>query len=286
VLPPIMMLHHDAYLDYLARNEAILAGHARVMAEELAQVYARQRPDEHGRSVAASVLTSLGGHLQHGWSSHGSALLFALAIDIDETADTAYLGLGALYEKRAEINEAVAEFRKAVELRPDAAETRLRLGVNLKRLERFSEAERELRKLIDAGALPWVETIAIEELGDLLGRSGEDPLPLLRRGVEKYPGNSRLRVQLSFWLDRRGLVAEAQGVIEDALLVIEPEPESPRYQYSRWPLARLEAMREELRKAVGQHEAILADSLRGLTGDMVGGRLSERRDRPGERRDT
>lgn len=264
VMVPVMMLHHDAYLSYRDNEEPILAAHSRVMAEELATFYAQRKDDPAARGVAGSLLTSLGGYLQHGWAWHHSAELFAQATEMWTESDAAHLGLGALYERRAEYTEATERFRAALAINPENLEARLRLGVCLRRAGDLAGARRTFEPLAAGGAPVWVELIAIEELAEIRASQGDSPEALLREAIARYPRNSRLRVQLAHWLDKNGRAPEGDGLLEEAFLAFEPEPESPRYHYSRWPAERLEAIRLTLREAVARFQPVLADGVESL----------------------
>lgn len=266
VLIPVMLLHHDAYLHYREIGQRILAQHSRVMAEELAAYYADKRKDQRSaRGVAASLLTSLGGHLQQGWSWKHSAELFSRATDIYADSDAAHLGLGALYERRAELPEAVEHFRKAVSINPDNAEAELRLGVCLKRQGDKAGARKALSPLVGSGAADWIDVIASEELAALTANEGGDPEALLEAARERHPDSSRLAIQLARWLDSQGRGPEAEGLLEDAFLRDEAEPESPRYRYNRWPTTELAKVRESLREAAAGRRPLLASAVEGLS---------------------
>ncbi|MEZ5331974.1 MAG: tetratricopeptide repeat protein [Thermoanaerobaculia bacterium] len=266
VLVPIMLLHHDAYLEYRLLDLPILAQHSRVMAEELAAFYADKRQDQaSARGVAASLLTSLGGHLQQGWSWKHSAELFSRATEIYARSDAAHLGLGALYERRAELPEAVEHFREAVSINSDNQEARLRLGVCLKREGDSAGARTELSRLVDSGAPDWIDVIASEELAALTADGGGDPEALLEAARRRHPDSSRLAIQLARWLDSQGRGPEAEGLLEDAFLRDGSESESPRYRYNRWSTTELETVRQELREAAAGRQPLLASAVEGLS---------------------
>lgn len=266
VLVPVMLLHHDAYLEYRRIGEPILAQHSRVMAEELAMFYAEKRQDQSSaRGVAASLLTSLGGHLQQGWSWKHSALLFSRATEIYARSDAAHLGLGALYERRAELDLAIEHFREAVSINPENLEARLRLGVCLERKGDTAGARAQLSRLAGAEGVPsWIDVIASEELAALTAGGGGDPEAMLRAARERHPDSSRLSIQLARWLDTQGRGPEAAGLLEDAFLRNEPEPESPRYRYNRWPTTELEQVRRALREEAAGRRPLLTSAVQDL----------------------
>lgn len=264
VMVPVMLLHHDAYLEYRRLGEPILAQHSRVMAEELAMVYAGRQEESAARGVAASLLTSLGGHLQQGWSWKHSALLFSRATAIYAKSDAAHLGLGALYERRAELDLAVGHFQRAVDINPGNAEARLRLGVCLKRKGDAAGARRELAQLVAYDGQAWIDIIATEELAALMAAQGADPETVLREALERHPKSSRFAIQLARWLDATGRGPEAQGLLEDALLRREPEPESARYRYNRWPSTELDDVRVALREAAAGRRPLLTSAVQDL----------------------
>jgi tetratricopeptide (TPR) repeat protein len=222
VLVPIAVLHHEAYrrlLERRTRGEAVAMVHTRKMARDLAMLYHQQSGSEGAALVASRVLTSLGGLLLQSAQQLPAAEMFQQAVDLDGRNIAAFLGLASIYEKNAQPESAVKVLRRALEAEPGSAEARLRLALNLKRLDQTEEATKLLDELAAAPDPSWVTPLAVQELARVhsdRGRTSEAE-KVLRKGVERFPGDTRLKIQLAAVLDRRGAAGEATAIVEKIL---------------------------------------------------------------------
>lgn len=222
VLVPISVLHHEAYrrlLERRTRGEAVAMVHTRKMARDLAMLYHQQSGSEGAALVASRVLTSLGGLLLQSAQQLPAAEMFQQAVDLDGRNTAAFLGLASIYEKNAQPESAVKILRRALEAEPGNMEARLRLALNLKRLNQTEEATKLLDELTAATDPSWVTPLAVQELARLhndRGRTSEAE-KTLRKGVERFPGDTRLKIQLAAVLDRRGAAGEATAIVEKLL---------------------------------------------------------------------
>lgn len=222
VLVPISVLHHEAYrrlLERRTRGEAVAMVHTRKMARDLAVLYYEQSGSEGAALVTSRVLTSLGGMLLQSAQQLPAAEMFQQAVELDGHNTMALLGLASIYEKNAQAESAVKVLRKALEAEPGNPEARLRLALNLKRLDQAGEAAKLLDELAAAPEPSWVTPLAIQELARLhsdRGRTSEAE-KVLRKGVERFPNDLRLKIQLAAVLDRRGAAGEATAIVEQLL---------------------------------------------------------------------
>jgi tetratricopeptide (TPR) repeat protein len=222
VLVPISVLHHEAYrrlLERRTRGEAVAMVHTRKMARDLAMLYHQQSGSEGAALVASRVLTSLGGLLLQSAQQLPAAEMFQQAVDLDGRNIAAFLGLASIYEKNAQPESAVKVLRRALEAEPASGEARLRLALNLKRLDQTEEAVKLLDELTAATDPSWVTPLAVQELARIhsdRGRTSEAE-KVLRKGIERFPGDTRLKIQLAAVLDRRGAAGEATAIVEKIL---------------------------------------------------------------------
>ncbi len=222
VLVPIAVLHHEAYrrlLERRTRGEAVAMVHTRKMSRDLAMLYHQQSGSEGAALVASRVLTSLGGLLLQSAQQLPAAEMFQQAVELDSRNIAALLGLASIYEKNAQTESAVKVLRRALEAEPGNREARLRLALNLKRLDQTEEATKLLDELAAATDPSWVTPLAIQELARVhsdRGRTAEAE-KVLRKGVERFPGDTRLKIQLAAVLDRRGAAGEATAIVEKIL---------------------------------------------------------------------
>ncbi len=267
VLVPIAMLHHEAYQRLLqrgGRGHALAMGHTRGMAKDLAILYSEQSGSEGAAQVASRLLTSLGGLLLQSSQQLSSAEMFQKAIELDGHNLAALLALATIYEKNAQAESAVRLLRRAVEVAPASGEARLRLALNLKRLQKTEEARKLLEGLTADKETTWVTPLAYQELARLdsdRGRSSESE-KVLRRAVERFPEDLRLRIQLAAVLDRRGSPGEATALIEKALAA-SPSQESSasRYLYNAVRLDEFAETRKFLEENSRSRLQVLAQAL-------------------------
>lgn len=222
VLVPIAVLHHEAYRRLLARGgrgHALAMVHTRNMAKDLALLYHEQAGSEGAALVASRLLTSLGGLLLQSAQQLPAAEMFQKAVELDGHNVPALLALSTVYEKNARAESAVKLLRQVLTVDPANAEGRLRLALNLKRMEQTGESQKLLEGLAADKEPSWVTPLAYQELARLAtdrGKSSEAE-KVLRQAVERFPGDLRLRIQLAAVLDRRGAPGEATALIEKAL---------------------------------------------------------------------
>jgi len=241
VLVPIMLLHHDAYRHYLGKRSSWLSKHSHEMSAELAEVYADRSTSPLAARTAADLLASLGGHMQAGLVLNRSAELFDRALELDYSNLAAHLGLGALYERRTEVELADKHFETAARLHPGSAEAHLRHGLCAARRGDQDAARRALDSVLALSEPAWVVQIAFQEIA----RLEEDGTEVARRGRSRFPESSRQAIQLAFMLEQARQPARALEIVNG--LSEQPELESERYRYARWPSAALDEARQRLR---------------------------------------
>lgn len=239
VLVPIAVLHHEAYrrmLEQGGRGRALAMGHTRNMVKDLALLYSEQSGSEGAALVSSRLLTSLGGLLLQSAQQLPAAELFQKAAELDGRNIAALLALATVYEKNAQAESAIRFLRRALEVDPANAEARLRLAMGLKRTDENSEARQLLEGLTADPEASWVTPLAYQELAQLHSQAGRIPEAekILRKALEKFPGDLRIRIQLAAVLDRRGAPGEGTELIEKALAAppATGETASARYLYN------------------------------------------------------
>lgn len=266
VLVPIAVLHHEAYrrlLDRRTRGEAMAMVHTRTMARDLAILYYEQSGSEGAAMVASRVLTSLGGLLLQSAQQLPAGEMFQQAIELDGHNTAALVGLAGIYEKNAQPESAVKLLRRALEVEPENAEARLRLALNLKRLDQGEEAVKLLTELTAASDPSWITPLAFQELARLhsdRGRSSEAE-KVLRKGIERFPEDPRLKIQLAAVLDRRGSPGEATAIVEKLLATQPSSDASSRYLYNTVRPEAFEQARSFLAENSKSRLPVLAQAL-------------------------
>jgi protein O-mannosyl-transferase len=186
------------------------------------------------RACAAGSLLVLLGFASASWVQAGgwkdSETLWGWAVEMDPRCAACYSNFGEAiaHDRPAQAEEA---FRKSLAVR-DRPLTRSNLGASLELQGRLDEAEAEYRRALDGNRdLPE----ALANLGALQARRGRDAeaLPVLRHAFRVAPEFPDLRANLSGALRRRaaelsgtGRGAEAKALLDEAGRVAPRE--SPR----------------------------------------------------------
>ena len=129
----------------------------------------------------------------------------------------AYSNLGSFLTTRGNTNEAIADFRKALELWPDQSKDHNNLGKALVQQGRMAEAMAEFQT---ASRISPNDPDAESNLGAALLQQGnsEEAISHLRRAVEKFPRHAQARINLGNALlqtgDADGAIAEYEKTLE------------------------------------------------------------------------
>jgi len=129
----------------------------------------------------------------------------------------AYSNLGSLFSTRGNVEEAISDFRKALELWPQQSQDHNNLGNALAQKGRMAEAIEQFQTALKISPNdPGAET----NLGAALLQQGEidDAISHLERAVEKFPGRAQTHINLGNALlqkrDTDGAIAEYRKTLE------------------------------------------------------------------------
>ncbi|MBN2561904.1 MAG: tetratricopeptide repeat protein [Phycisphaerae bacterium] len=176
--------------------------------------------------------------------------------------------LGAVHAVRGQPEEAVKQFRLALQDNPGLHTVKSSLGHALAQLGKADEAERLFREVLDR--LPD-DAITLQRLGVLLASRDrkEEALSVLRRAVRVQPDNPANHYHLGELLARLGNNAEAVGSLREAVR-LSPNNAVARYQLGL-VLSRsgdTVAAKEEWQEVIKTAPAF-ADAYLALVGDAL-----------------
>jgi tetratricopeptide (TPR) repeat protein len=206
------------------------------------------------------------------WQNSQSLWKHTLACTTDNAI--AYNNLGSLEFQEGRTDDAVADFRKAVDIRSDYAQARGNLGNALLKAHRMDEAIIELQKAVD---LDPRDANFSGDLGTALLRKGrsDDAIAAFQKSLAIRPDNYEVHNNLGFALYRAGRMDEA---ITHFLRALELKPDCEPAQKSlagmAWILAaspdaslrngpKAVELAEEAYKLSGGGDPILASILAG-----------------------
>lgn len=211
--------------EYMARSYVIMAKyyHDRGDSEKAAEL-SQAAIDVYPRACAARV--NLGNYYFRKGEYEEAVGLFRDAVPFARES-----GIGGLHAKIAEtlvrlgrFEEAIPEFRMAVEEEPEKVWVRSNLGSILMRLGRWVEATEEFREAI---RIDPDHANAYVNLGACVLNEGkvQEAIQHFRTAIEKDPNNVEAHANLGITLYRQGQLEEARREIETAARLAPERPQ-------------------------------------------------------------
>jgi tetratricopeptide (TPR) repeat protein len=265
VLAPVTLLHEDAYVAYLDLGNSPLARHSRTMAADLVQFYSEKGESQESQLMASSLMSSLAGRFQDAYLDSAAAELFALALEVDSRNVAALQGLAGISERRGEYERTISYLEQLTEADPSNREGRLRLAVNLMRIDRQREAGEMLRQLVEEPDSDWILSLAYQELARILTDNADftSARAMLEEAVRRLPRDPSLPIHLAYLSDRDESVDGDVDLLVSLRRCAADGNESPRYLYSQIPKSALEDLRRALRQERDDRLLLLAAALDG-----------------------
>ncbi len=266
-----MMLYEWLYREALRTRETLVSTHARTTILKLVQLFLRSSDGAAGSErQAAQALISLGGVVQQAGLVDLSDELFLRALALEAGNEAALLGLAATDERVGDPAAAVAHLEDLLAVAPDHGQARLRMAVNLMRLDRRRAARRHLERLVAGRPAPWLLSLGYQELARHHVSAGrwETAAEVLRAGTERLPQDEKLHLLLAFVHDALARPDEALAVLERLELPRPGTGISARGRYARWPTEAIRRTRDALLATAAAQRADLVAAL-GLDPDEV-----------------
>lgn len=272
-LVPVLVLHHDAYPTYVERRRSLLAGHSSRVAASVADLYAREGGSEGSRILGARALASLGIYAQQSGVKLQGLGLMLHALEFDPTNEAALLGIAAVHERSANYHRAAERLLDLLKAHPKHREGRLRMAVNLARLDSSDQARRLLEELVAEPAADWVAAVAYQELGRIHREAGRLNFAeaVLWEGLERFPGDGRIRTQLAFVLDYRRQPKRALSVMEGMRDATAGDGPTARRRYGIGPQEAYYEVLAGLSESSSARMPRLARLVNGSAGDRPAG---------------
>ena len=182
------------------------------------------------------------------------------AINIWPDYVEAHYNLGGAYIEKGNIDEALAEYRRAIEIRPDDADSHNNYGSALRRLNQFDQAENEYRRAL---SLQPQYLDARLNLGSLLlqrGRTAE-AITNLETARRLQPNDAVTHVTLGLALMKNGQPGEAAAELNRALQLAPDEVSALNSLAWLLATAGVDSVRD------GKRAVRLAERANALTGN-------------------
>ncbi len=140
----------------------------------------------------------------------------ARALELDDLLAPAWITLGIVHRGTGHAEQAIGDFRKALDRDPRSAEGYRELAYAYERLSRWEQAEAAYRKAIELRPESWA---GYNYFGSYLASRGRYPEAeaAFRSGLQRAPDNARLWMNLGGVLALQGRRPEAESALRRSL---------------------------------------------------------------------
>jgi tetratricopeptide (TPR) repeat protein len=230
------------------------------MLLRIVDLYANESRSEAAKRIAAQFLANLATELQQVGLEPLAQSVFQQALELDGDNEAALLSLAASFERRGAYQRAIELLDLLVATHPKSGEARLRLALNLGRLEREKQAHELLGDLLNGEYPAWVVSVAYQELADsyLEDSRLEEAERLLEAGIARLPGEEKLYLQLAMLYDSRRRPGRAREILAAMDGRVEGAVVSPRHRYCKPAEETLERLRAQIDESVASRLPALA----------------------------
>jgi len=230
-----------------------IIGPIALVAAAIAKGYERLGPHPR-RALAAVVSTMLLGLAGLTWRQselyRDSGTFWRAALATDADAWGAHNNLGGFLVEQGQSDEAIAHFRRAVELRPEFAKAQYNLGAALREKGQVDEAIIHLQRAVDIQP-HYVE--ARNSLARALGQKGEwdGAMENLERSLAIDPDQAEAHNNLANVLWQKGRLRDAAAEYQKALAL------HPDYAAAHFNLGEVLREADEPREAIAHYRRAL-----------------------------
>ncbi len=174
--------------------------------------------------------------------------------------------VGAEFLKQGRLDEAIAEFQRAVEVDPNYTAAHFNLAYTYERRERIDDAIAQYRKALQ---LEPGNVLGHNNLGVLLDKKGlyDEAIAAFEQALKIDPSNATVQGNLANSRKNKAIVQEREARIAEARKQVEAQPKDPRVAYN---LARVYAaldMKEQAFEWLGKALQLGFDDIRFVRED-------------------
>ncbi len=146
---------------------------------------------------------------------------FRAAIDIDEDSAEAHWGLARSYENLGQFTETVEELRKVIDLKPDNLDAKVKLGNYLLTFEppQIAESEKLLQAVFSRDPNFIEGHILKASLLSAQGKSEKEVLDVLNQAISLNPNRTESYASLSRFFMKANKFAEAEDALKKGISV-------------------------------------------------------------------
>ena len=253
---PLVVFYQRLVLAHAARGRYRLVPRALHVADRLLAQMTLTATTQAERRLTADAYTGFAAELLAVPAPTRAAEMLSLGLGLapDDFDGNVALSILLLRDRRA--NDAESRLDRVLKAQPGNREARLRRTLMRSGLSADGRAGQELEKLATGGESDWIALVAAQErVRRLLATGAYDrSIVFLNRVLERFPGDSSLRVALAFAAARSTHRAEAYLAAQSALKARAADGEGARRIFAELPLRLL---RQQAERAMAAADARL-----------------------------
>lgn len=249
---PLLELHLELYRQAWRDGETLRSTFSRQFFGQLVDLYVSRDKSEAGRATASRYLLSLANDLSVTSVQGIRRRVLERALELDPENTLILLCLAVDSERDGDSHSALGYLDRMKRLMPDDGEVKVRIAMNQQRLGKRAEARRILEAVMAGPAPetdPWWHSLSYQELARMATADGNarKAEQILRAGIQRWPQDDKLRIQLAGLLDQLRQPQEAQALLANVQTAGNTGAWSPRRRYTQLPFDQLHIDAAKLR---------------------------------------
>jgi tetratricopeptide (TPR) repeat protein len=238
---PLVHFYQRLALVHTARRSYPLIQRALHVADGLFEQMTREANSKAERRLTADAYAGFAAELLGVPAPARAAEMLGRGVVLAPEDDDSHIALAILLLRDRRANEAESTLDHVLRLHPANREARLRRALMRSGFSADGRTGTELDKLATGGEADWIALVAAQERVRRLLATGDydKSISFLNRVLERFPGDSSLRVALAFASARGSRRAEAHLASQSALAARAPAGEGARRVFAELPLRLL-----------------------------------------------
>lgn len=238
---PLVVFYQRLVLAHAAKGRYRLVPRALHVADQLLLQMTHSATTQAERRLTADAYSGFAADLLTVPAPTRAAEMLELGLELvpDDADGNVALAILLLRDRRA--NDAESRLDRVLKAQPANREARLRRSLMRSGAAADGRAAQELEKLATGGESDWIALVAAQERvrRQLVAGDYDKAIAFLNRVLERFPGDSSLRVALAFASARSGRRAEAFLAAKAALATPAAAGEGPRRIFAELPIRLL-----------------------------------------------
>ncbi len=253
---PLVVFYQRLVLAHAARGRYRLVPRALHVADQLLAQMTLAATTQAERRLTADAYAGFAAELLTVPAPTRAAEMLSLGLELAPDDFDGNIALAILLLRDRRPNDAESRLDRVLKAQPGNREARLRRTLMRSGLSADGRAGQELDKLATTGETDWIALVAAQERVRRLLATGDydRSIAFLNRVLERFPGDSSLRVALAFAAARSTHRAEAYLAAQSALQTRPAAGEGARRIFAELPIRLL---RQQTQRAIAAADARL-----------------------------